>query len=172
MGHKLIDILVEVLKAFNILKVHPIPIDISQRPQIEIAMTGNLMFVIFFLLNFKLNFPYWGEAATQTVVYLGSRDHRLPGSYVSEGNSLLLLCHVLDVVVLLDVRVESVLDLVLGPTWELFADLWPFASNLHIQLYYFYILLGAPLLSLYSWVKLVYEPLSDLLACFGTDHLR
>ena len=74
------------------------------------------------------------------------------------------------VIVFLDERVEAILDLVLGPSREVLADLGPSAPNLAVQLQDLTVFLFAPVILLNAGVEFVDEAFSDLLAIFGAQH--
>ena len=74
------------------------------------------------------------------------------------------------VIVFPDERVEAILDLVLGPSRELLADLGSFAANLAVQYQDLMVFLFAPVILLNAGVQFVDEAFSDLLAIFGAQH--
>lgn len=77
-----------------------------------------------------------------------------------------------DFVVLLDEGVEPVLDLVLRSSRQMLADFRPFAANIAVKLQNLSIFFFSPFFLFDLGVKLVDEPFPDLLAIFGTEHLR
>lgn len=78
----------------------------------------------------------------------------------------------LDVVIFLDVGVESVFDLVLGAAGQLLADLGPLTAQQAVELDYLAILFIRPVFLLDFGIQFVYKTFSDLLAGLGAEHLR
>ncbi len=79
---------------------------------------------------------------------------------------------VLNIVVLLNKRIEPVLYLVLRPSRYLLANLWPFTSKLTVELNQSTILLITPFFLFNFRIKLIDETLSDLLTSFCAQSFR
>lgn len=79
---------------------------------------------------------------------------------------------ILDVVVFLDVGIESVFDLVFRSSRQVLADFRPLATDLREKLNDLPVFLIAPIILLNLGVEFVYETLSDLLPSLCPQHLR
>ena len=77
----------------------------------------------------------------------------------------------LDVIVLLNERIETIFDFVFRSSWKVFADLWPLATNFAIKLQNLPILFLSPIVFFDLRIKLVDKSLSDLLSILGAHNL-
>ena len=74
------------------------------------------------------------------------------------------------IVVFFNVGIKSIFDFVLWPSWKVFADFRPLASNLTVKLKKLSIFCLSPFLAFDSRVEFVDEPLPDLFACFSFEN--
>ena len=77
----------------------------------------------------------------------------------------------LDIIVLLNERIETIFYFVFRSSWEVFTDLRPLAANFAIQLQNLPILFLSPIVFFDLWIKLVDKSLSDLLSILGAHNL-
>ena len=115
-------VLIEIIEAFGVFQIHPFLIHIDQGTEINFTLADHLRLLELLLFHLELDFTDRGEtlaAGWLAVADLSPGINWLLVCNFAEGYSALLLLDwlVFDVVVLLNVRVKSILDLVLWSAW-------------------------------------------------------
>lgn len=171
-------VFIEILIAFVISHVEPLFFHVHQGFQIYFTLTVFELLDLF-LFDLKLNLTDWGKtfrsiALNPLIQQRFRMNVQLRICDVLEGKSLWLLLNsfIFDIVVLLNVRVESVLYFVLRTAWNLFTDFRPFTTDLGIQLNDLSILFIWPLLTLYLRIEFINKSFPDLFSSLRSDHLR
>lgn len=138
-------------------------------------MTDELWFIkLLFCIKIYLS-DWWEASATWNLVVtnLSFWNNRSLVSYFFQRDSynLLLDGTIFDIIIFLNIWVESIFYFIFWPSWKLLTDFRPFASYFCVKFYDFPILFISPIIPFNFRIELVDKSLSDLFSCFSSDHL-